>query len=72
MNNCTSIQLRFLNGNENTMSELGTRFTGGVNSLYIWFECSFGMKSCTFFDFILEKAGVVDTPGGDFGKNDNL
>ena len=52
-----------------TMSELGIRFTGGINSPYIWFECPFGMDSWTFFDHMLEKAGVVGTPGVGFGKN---
>jgi LL-diaminopimelate aminotransferase len=52
-----------------TMNELGIRYTGGVNSPYIWFECPFGMDSWTFFDYMLEKAGVVGTPGAGFGKN---
>ena len=55
----------------NTMEELGIRFTGGINSPYIWFECPFGMDSWQFFDFLLEKACVVGTPGAGFGKNGN-
>lgn len=54
-----------------TMEELGIRYTGGINSPYIWFECPFGMDSWEFFDFLLEKAGVVGTPGAGFGKNGN-
>ena len=54
-----------------TMNELGIRYTGGVNSPYIWFECPFGMDSWTFFDHMLEKAGVVGTPGAGFGKNED-
>ncbi|MDO4864375.1 MAG: LL-diaminopimelate aminotransferase [Ruminococcus sp.] len=54
-----------------TMEELGIRYTGGINSPYIWFECPFGMDSWKFFDFMLEKAGVVGTPGAGFGKNGN-
>lgn len=54
-----------------TMEELGIRYTGGINSPYIWFECPFGMDSWQFFDFLLEKAGVVGTPGAGFGKNGN-
>ena len=54
-----------------TMTELGIRFTGGINSPYIWFECPFGMDSWQFFDFMLENAGVVGTPGAGFGKNGN-
>lgn len=53
----------------NTMEELKIRYTGGINSPYIWFECPFGMNSWDFFDFLLEKAGVVGTPGAGFGKN---
>lgn len=52
-----------------TLSELGIRFTGGINSPYIWFECPFGMNSWEFFDYLLEKAEVVGTPGAGFGKN---
>jgi len=52
-----------------TMEELGIRYTGGINSPYIWFECPFGMNSWDFFDLLLEKAGVVGTPGAGFGSN---
>ena len=52
-----------------TMTELVIRFTGGINSPYIWFECPFGMDSWQFFDFLLEKTGVVGTPGAGFGQN---
>ncbi len=54
-----------------TMQETGTRFFGGINSPYIWFECPFGMDSWEFFDFMLEKIAVVGTPGAGFGKNGN-
>ncbi len=54
-----------------TMNDLGIRYTGGINSPYIWFECLFGMDSWQFFDFLLEKAGVVGTPGAGFGENGN-
>ncbi len=52
-----------------TMNELGLWYTGGVNSPYIWFKCPNGMLSWDFFDLLLEKAGVVGTPGEGFGKN---
>ncbi len=52
-----------------TMEELGIRYTGGINSPYIWFECPFGMNSWDFFDYLLEKAGVVGTPGAGFGSS---
>ena len=38
-------------------------------STYIWMKCPRGMDSWTFFDFLLENAGVVGTPGAGFGKN---
>ncbi len=50
-----------------TMKELGIYFTGGDNSPYIWLKCPLGMTSWEFFDFLLEKANVVGTPGVGFG-----
>ena len=51
------------------MTKLGVKFTGGVNSPYIWFKCPKDMKSWDFFDLMLEKIAVVGTPGVGFGKN---
>lgn len=53
----------------NTLDELGIWYTGGVNSPYIWLKCPKGMSSWEFFDFLLENANVVGTPGAGFGKN---
>lgn len=50
------------------MQEKGIEFTGGVCSPYIWLKCPFGMKSWEFFDFLLEKANIVGTPGSGFGE----
>ena len=44
-------------------------YTGGVNSPYIWFECPKGMESWEFFDYLLENAQIVGTPGAGFGEN---
>lgn len=52
-----------------TLDRLGIRYTGGKNSPYIWMECPSGMKSWEFFDYLLENAGVVGTPGAGFGTN---
>ena len=52
----------------NTLKQLGIPFTGGVNSPYIWLKCPFNMTSWEFFDFLLEKASVVGTPGSGFGS----
>ena len=52
-----------------TLEKKGISFTGGVNSPYIWFECPKEMESWEFFDYLLENAQVVGTPGAGFGEN---
>ena len=52
-----------------TMDELGIKYTGGINSPYIWFQCPNQMSSWEFFDEMLHKIAVVGTPGEGFGKN---
>jgi len=47
------------------MQTLGYPCIGGENSPYIW--VSTGKDSWAFFDMLLEKAGVVCTPGAGFG-----
>lgn len=51
------------------MDELGIWYTGGKNSPYIWLKCPNNMKSWEFFDFLLNNAQVVGTPGAGFGNN---
>jgi LL-diaminopimelate aminotransferase len=51
------------------MDRLGIWYTGGKNSPYIWLKCPNGMKSWEFFDYLLENAQVVGTPGAGFGEN---
>ena len=51
-----------------TMETLGISYTGGRNSPYIWITCPGGMGSWEFFDYLLENANVVGTPGEGFGK----
>lgn len=53
----------------NVLSKKGIWFTGGVNSPYIWFKCPNDMESWEFFDYLLENAQVVGTPGAGFGEN---
>jgi LL-diaminopimelate aminotransferase len=48
------------------MGQLGYSCTGGTNSPYIWIEAK--RDSWDFFDLLLQKAGVVCTPGAGFGK----
>ena len=52
-----------------TLTELGIWFTGGINSPYIWLKCPNGMTSWEYFDYLLETAGIVGTPGAGFGAN---
>lgn len=52
-----------------TLDELGVYYTGGHYSPYVWLKCPNNMSSWEFFDFLLEKAQVVGTPGEGFGKN---
>ena len=48
------------------MASLGFECTGGENSPYIWVNA--GRDSWEFFDVLLQKAGVVCTPGAGFGR----
>ena len=52
-----------------TLTKLGIRFFGGINSPYIWFECPNGMGAWECFDYLLENIQVVGTPGAGFGEN---
>lgn len=49
--------------------EMGVWFTGGINSPYIWMKCPEGMGSWEYFDYLLNNAEIVGTPGEGFGKN---
>lgn len=51
------------------MDQLGYDYVGGKNSPYIWIDGR--MDSWQFFDMLLNKAGVVCTPGAGFGKCGN-
>ena len=53
----------------NTMEECGIWFVGGQHSPYIWLKCPNNMSSWEFFDYLLENAQIVGTPGAGFGKN---
>lgn len=44
-------------------------FTGGENSPYIWLKCPGNMSSWEFFDYLLENANIIGTPGAGFGQN---
>lgn len=51
------------------LDALGIFYTGGRNSPYIWLKCPGFADSWKFFDYLLEEANVVGTPGSGFGKN---
>ncbi|WP_028317526.1 LL-diaminopimelate aminotransferase [Desulfobulbus elongatus] len=48
------------------MAELGYHTIGGDNAPYVWIEAK--GDSWAFFDLLLNKAGVVCTPGAGFGR----
>lgn len=52
-----------------TLNQCGIWHVGGKHSPYIWLKCPNNMKSWEFFDYLLEKAQVVGTPGAGFGNN---
>lgn len=53
----------------NGLKSLGYTVSGGVNSPYIWLKTPQSMTSWEFFDYLLEKANVVGTPGSGFGPS---
>ncbi|MDD6201568.1 MAG: LL-diaminopimelate aminotransferase [Lachnospiraceae bacterium] len=50
------------------LKSYGYEVYGGVNAPYIWLKAPNNMTSWEFFDYLLEKANVVGTPGSGFGK----
>lgn len=51
------------------LKDAGYTVFGGVNAPYIWLKTPDKMTSWDFFDFLLEKANVVGTPGSGFGPS---
>ena len=51
------------------LREAGYTVSGGVNAPYVWLQTPRGMTSWQFFDYLLEEAGVVGTPGSGFGPS---
>lgn len=45
---------------------MGFQCSGGDNSPYIWVQVD--QDAWTFFDFLLNEAGVICTPGSGFGR----
>lgn len=51
------------------LKEAGYSVSGGVNAPYIWLKTPDNMSSWDFFDYLLEKANVLGTPGSGFGPS---
>ncbi|MCM1136307.1 MAG: LL-diaminopimelate aminotransferase [Clostridium sp.] len=51
------------------LKSAGYSVSGGVNAPYIWLKAPDKMTSWEFFDYLLEKANVVGTPGSGFGPS---
>lgn len=51
------------------LKSAGYEVYGGINAPYIWLKVPEGMTSWNFFDWLLEKANVVGTPGSGFGPS---
>ncbi len=51
------------------LKSAGYSASGGVNAPYIWLKTPDHMTSWEFFDYLLENANVVGTPGSGFGPS---
>lgn len=51
------------------LSSIGLQVYGGQNAPYAWIKTPEGMDSWAFFDYLLQKANVVGTPGSGFGSS---
>jgi LL-diaminopimelate aminotransferase len=51
------------------LKDAGYSVSGGVNAPYIWLKTPDKMTSWEFFDYLLENANVVGTPGSGFGPS---
>ncbi len=52
-----------------SLKSFGYDVSGGVNSPYIWLKAPNNMTSWEFFDYLLENANIVGTPGSGFGPS---
>ena len=53
----------------NGLKAAGYTVSGGINAPYIWLKTPDQMTSWEFFDYLLENAGIVGTPGSGFGPS---
>jgi len=61
MENCKTIK--------QGLDDIGFETYGGENAPYVWLKVPEGLNSWEFFDELLEKIGVVGTPGVGFGPS---
>ena len=52
---------------KNALEACGYEVYGAVNSPYVWCRTPGGISSWEFFDILLERCGVITTPGAGFG-----
>ena len=64
--------IEYYKRNANKLSDFltskGYKFTGGINSPYIWMQTKDNMPSWDFFDLLLNEAQIAGTPGVGFGS----
>lgn len=69
----TKVQIAYYMNNAKVISQglkdAGYTVSGGVNAPYIWLKTPNNMSSWDFFDYLLENANVVGTPGSGFGPS---
>lgn len=53
----------------NGLAQAGYTVSGGTNSPYVWLKTPDEMTSWEFFDYLLDHANVVGTPGSGFGPS---
>ncbi len=51
------------------LGDAGYTVFGGENAPYIWLKTPHGLSSWEFFDLLLNRTGIVGTPGSGFGPN---
>jgi len=49
------------------LQNAGFKVFGGTNAPYVWIKVPEAMSSWDFFDYLLDKANIVGTPGSGFG-----
>lgn len=69
----TTAQVAYYMNNAKVIREgltaAGMTAYGGINAPYVWLKTPGSMTSWEFFDYLLENAGVVGTPGSGFGPH---